>query len=160
MEKCATEPRIAKPARRRRTIGRDAPSAAKPSRGCVRVVATPRWCEVLLECGWEVICVVTAAASCLIYSFGHIWGQPAAELYANYSPWSSRPLCDGLHGRHPLWPLWLAARSAREQSTTRLGNVSHALFPLCSHGALYMSYSYNLGTIVKALAWPDGRLSR
>lgn len=149
MEMRATEPRIAKPARGRRTMGRDAPSAAKTSRGCVRVVATARWYEVLLACGWEVICVVTAVASCLIYSFGHIWGQPAAELHANYSPRSSRPFCDGLHGASPLWRLWLAVQSARGESTTRLGNVSHALFQTCSHGVLYSRCSYNSGTIAE-----------
>jgi hypothetical protein len=57
-----------------------------------------------------------AAASCLIYSFGHIWGQPAAELYANYSPRPSRPFCDGLHGRHHLGSCgWLCSPPEESQ---------------------------------------------
>jgi len=35
--------------------------------------------------GWEVICDVTAARSCLVYSFGHVWGHACSWMCANYN---------------------------------------------------------------------------
>jgi hypothetical protein len=46
-------------------------------------------------------------------------------------------------------------QSAGGKPTTRLGNVSHALFQTCLHGAGYTRYSYNLGTIADASGLSD-----